>query len=356
MLATAPLAGGAPVQLGGGRRQARTGWCAGTRGAAGGGVPRLERLRGGAIQENWALDACCRGGRLDGSHTLVLRTDAPTRVPLSWNRAQEFRILEIASRAGVTVPEPIALCQDASVIGRMFFLMRRIAGEARGHLLVRDPMVRARGDAIAARLGAELARLHRVAPPVGGLEFIPVPHGPAALARIALYRCHLDTIDAAECVLEWALAWLERHAPAEVPPRLIHADFRTGNFLLHEGALTAVLDWEFASFGDPTEDLGWMLGRYWRFGADEQEAGGIGSREALLGGYEAEAGRAVDRTTIAYWEVMGTVRWAVIALLQAERHRTGGEHSLELALTGHIVPVLEMDLMRRVREIEATGR
>jgi aminoglycoside phosphotransferase (APT) family kinase protein len=319
-------------------------------------ITRLERLGGGAIQENWALDARCRGGRLDGWQELVLRTDAATRVAASWSRAQEFRILETAHRAGVTVPEPIALCDDPSVIGRSFYLMRRIAGEARGHRLVRDPAVIGRGDAIASRLGTELARLHRVAPPVPGLEFIEVPQGPPALARVAEYRRQLDAMAAAECVLEWALAWLERHAPPAVPPRLIHADFRTGNYLIHDGEVAAVLDWEFAAFGDPLEDLGWMLGRYWRFGAYEREAGGIGSREALLGGYEAEAGRAVDRAAVPYWEVMGTARWAVIALMQAARHHTGGQRSLELALTAHVLPVLELDLLRRVREIEATGR
>ena len=117
-----------------------------------------------------------------------------------------------------------------------------------------------------------------------------------------------------------------------------------------------MLDWEFAGFGDPLEDLGWMLGRYWRFGAYDREAGGIGSREALFSGYEAEAGGAVDRGAVAYWEVMATVRWAVIALMQAARHFEGHEASLELALTAHVLPVLELDLLTRIHEIEETGR
>ena len=163
-------------------------WLAGVTGAAEVTVTRMALLGGGAIQENWGLDVACRGGRLDGTHALVLRTDAQSRVPVSWNRAQEYRILEVAFRAGVTAPEPIALCQDPAVLGRPFYLMRRVAGEARGFKLVRDPLVRERGEALAARLGAELAKLHRVAPPVPGLEFIPVPEGQAALARIAEYR------------------------------------------------------------------------------------------------------------------------------------------------------------------------
>ena len=129
-----------------------------------------------------------------------------------------------------------------------------------------------------------------------------------------------------------------------------------GNFLVEQGRITAVLDWEFAAFSDPLEDLGWMLAKYWRFGAYELEAGGIGTREALLNGYEAASGQVIDRPAVAYWEVMATVRWAVIALMQAARHFDGQESSLELALTAHVLPVLELDLLTRIQEIEETGR
>ena len=37
---------------------------------------------------------------------------------------------------------------------------------------------------------------------------------------------------------------------------LLHRDYRTGNYLVHEGRLAAVLDWEFAGWGDAREDLG----------------------------------------------------------------------------------------------------
>ena len=99
-----------------------------------------------------------------------------------------------------------------------------------------------------------------------------------------------------------------------------------------------------------------MLMRYWRFGRDDREAGGIGSRAAFLDAYEAEAGRPVDRAAVPYWEVMGTVRWAVIALMQAARHYRDREASLELALTAHVLPVLELDLLTRVAEIEGSRR
>src|SRR4051812_38296539 len=55
-------------------------WLAQATGATEAAVQHIERLGGGAIQENWALDIVCHGGQLDGEHRLVLRTDAPSRV------------------------------------------------------------------------------------------------------------------------------------------------------------------------------------------------------------------------------------------------------------------------------------
>src|SRR5215213_1301334 len=87
-------------------------WLAATTGAREAKVVHLERLKGGAIQENWALDVELAGGSRAGSHALVLRTDAPSSVAVSWNRSQEYRILVVAHEAGVTVPEPFLACDD----------------------------------------------------------------------------------------------------------------------------------------------------------------------------------------------------------------------------------------------------
>lgn len=320
-------------------------------------VERLKRLGGGAIQESWALDVVIEGGSRSGRHELVLRTSSLSTIAVSWDRSEEFRVQQAAYRAGVTVPEPLWLCEGGptSPLGKPFYVMRRMPGIARGDLVVKDPAVRTKGEALAARLGAELARLHRLKPPMAGLRFIPIPDEAPARARVAEYRRYLDALNVAEPVLEWSLRWLERKAPPAFDLTLVHADFRTGNYLVEDGELTAVLDWEFAGFSDPLEDLGWMLAPCWRFGVRDREAGGVGSRAAFLAGYEAEAGRRVPRERLCYWEIMATVRWAVIALQQATRHWSGAEPSLELALTAHIVPTLELDLLTMIERADASA-
>jgi aminoglycoside phosphotransferase (APT) family kinase protein len=300
-------------------------------------VSRWERLSGGAIQENIALDVRVEGGALAGEHRWVVRTDASSAVSVSHTRPEEFALLVAAHAAGVKVPRPLWLCDDGA--GPAFFVMVRVPGIAAGHRLVKDDALVPDRPLLARELGENLARVHGIAPPRPAQDL----HG----ERVAAYRANLDALGAAGVnpVLEWGLRWCELHAPAPWPAALLHRDYRTGNYLVHEGRLAAVLDWEFAGWGDPREDIGWMFARCWRFGRGERVAGGVGMARDFLEGYARVSGRTIDAAATRYWQVMAHIRWAVIALQQAQRHRSGAESSLELALTAHIVPELEWEIL-----------
>lgn len=309
-------------------------------------IARVTKLGGGAIQENWRLDFA------DGQ-PLVLRTEAVSTVPLSRGKAEEFAIHARVFAQGLTVPRPLALCAESQVIGRLFYLMEWRPGEARGRTLVLDPEIDRWGPPLARRLGEECARLHRLAPPLAELGFLAPPEANPAQARVRAYRRHLAERAVQNPVLDLALAWLDANAPEPGHLALVHGDLRTGNYLVHQGILSAILDWEFADIGDPLEDLGWFLVRYWRFGRWHAEAGALGPKSALLEGYR-EAGGVLpdDPAVLTYWQLMGTVRWAVIALMQAERHDQEGEPSLDLALTGAVLPQLEWDILDLIEVLD----
>lgn len=301
-------------------------------------------LSGGAIQQNWALDC--------GDEQLVLRTDNAATLAQSHGRATEFALLRTAHAAGVTVPEPLLLCEDAAVIGAPFFVMRRVGGIAAGHRVVKSDTLGGGREAAARAMGRELARLHSIRPPRADLKALGAPPLDAAHAFLAEQRAALDRREPRP-VLEWGLRHLERHAPPPVPPVLCHNDFRTGNLMWDERGLTGVLDWEFAGWGDGHADLGWLCARCWRFGNLAQEAGGLGPRAALYAGYEAAGGARVEDARVRWWELAAHLRWAIIALDQAARHLSGREPSLELALTGHLVPELEWEILRVTEQADA---
>nr|WP_255569559.1 phosphotransferase family protein [Neoroseomonas alba] len=304
-------------------------------------IERMALLSGGAIQQNWAVD-------LSDGRAWVLRTDNAATLAVSHGRAQEFALLRAAFAAGVTVPEPLYLCEDATVTGAPFFVMRRVAGTAAAHRVVKSDTLGGSREACVRALGRELARIHTVRPPREDLAFLGTAPDDPCRAFIAEQRAALDRQRLPRPVLEWGLRHLERTAPAPVTAVLVHNDFRTGNIMLDESGVTAVLDWEFACWSDPHADLGWLCAKCWRFGNDAQEAGGIGPRAALYEGYGA-----VDDARVRWWELAAHIRWASIAVDQAERHISGVERNLELALTGHMVPGLEWEILRMVEARDA---
>lgn len=314
-------------------------------------ISNVHRLSGGAVQENWAADLSMSFESSSRAMAIVIRCDARSGVAESRSRAEEFKLLALAFKGGVTVPEPLWL-GNPSVFGRDFFIMRRVHGVATGHRVVRDETYGGDRVRLTRRLGEEIAKIQRLSPP-REFAFLERPSEHPALHFVAKSRSFLDHHHTSYPALEWALRWLERKVPdAQTWDSrhlvLAHRDFRTGNLMMDESGLSAVLDWEFAAWSHPLEDLGWFCARCWRFGRREESraAGGLGSREDLLLGYNRIAGAGVMPSDLYYWEVLGEVRWAMIAIAQAERHLSGRETSLELALTAHLVPQLELSILQ----------
>lgn len=104
---------------------------------------------------------------------------------------------------------------------------------------------------------ATMAQLHRIETGAAGLESEPVI-GPSA--EVERWCRTLETVDPA-LVPGWreVAAALESSTPSSLPPALVHGDFRLGNLLAVDDRITAVIDWEIWSIGDPRVDAGWFL-------------------------------------------------------------------------------------------------
>jgi aminoglycoside phosphotransferase (APT) family kinase protein len=307
-------------------------------------VTALSRLAGGGIQENWLVASEVNGRPRD----FVLRKDAQATIEASHSRKNEYALIKAAQDAGVTVPEPIGFCEDAAVMGSPFALMAKVPGIGLGPKVVKELSDTER-PALTERLARELARIHTIRPPSKQLGFLGKPPADFAMAEVALLRDWLDRLNLARPGLEWALRWCELHVPRPRETVLIHRDFRTGNYMTNQGQLSAILDWEFACWGDPMFDIGWFMAECWRFSRPDLEAGGVGERAAFYAAYEDESGRKVNDPAVRAYEVLSHCRWAVIALQQGERHTSGREPSLEHALTGKIAEELELTALRMTR-------
>jgi aminoglycoside phosphotransferase (APT) family kinase protein len=238
------------------------------------------------------------------------------------------------------------------VLGRPFLLMDRVAGESLGPRVVGRAELGAARARVPAHMAAQLARIHAIDP--APLDFLPRPPADRSPALHALDHTHrvIDAIDLQNPALEFGLRWLDQRAPACAQPVLIHGDFRIGNLLVGPEGLNAVIDWEFAHVGDPHEDLAWPCVRDWRFGNDALHVGGVGELAPYLAAYESASGRTVDRITLRWWEIMGNLRWAATCHVQAHRHLSGADPSVELASLGRRAAEMELEFLTLIEAQE----
>ncbi|MBW0105082.1 phosphotransferase family protein [Pseudonocardia sp. KRD291] len=312
-------------------------------------VTGLRRLAGGASRETWAFDAVPEGG--SAPVPLVLRRDRPDD-PDAAGMAREAAAFTAAAAAGVPVPRLHAHGDGAAShppeVGTPFLVVDRLEGETIPRRLLRDGRWAAVRPRLARELGAVLARIHTIPP--GEVLAPGAGDHLGAGDRLDALRARHDDFGEPNPALELAFRWLERHRPPAVAPRLVHGDFRTGNLLVGarpDGAdgVLGVLDWELVHAGDPMEDLGWLCARAWRFGSPEP-VGGFGPYSDLFDGYAEVAGTRPDPDVVAWWEVFAAVHWAVICRMQAERHLSGAEATVEMAVLGRRAAESEYDALR----------
>jgi aminoglycoside phosphotransferase (APT) family kinase protein len=303
---------------------------------AGVAVEGLRRLSGGASRETWSFDAIDATG---ARHPLVLRRDPGAHTGTT-DRSTEYELLRASAAGGVPVPNVRLLLEAGDELGDGF-VMDRVDGETIARKILRDDEYAAARPNLAAQCGEIAARIHAIdtasLPPLTTLD---------AAAQIEQYRALLDTFGEPHPAFELGLQWLERNAPdAPAQPRLVHGDFRNGNFIVGPEGMRAVLDWELAHLGDPVEDLGWLCVKSWRFGVADKIVGGFGDIDALLDAYERAGGGKVDPDVLRAFVVLGTVKWGVICISQAFTHLTGVVRSVELATLGRRVAEMEWDVL-----------
>ena len=300
-------------------------------------IEGLTRLSGGASRETWSFEA-------DGRRFILQRAQpGATR-----NMAVEADVVRAAHAVGVPVAEVLASGSDPE--GRSFIVSDFKSGETIARKLLRDePYGRAR-RVLVPQAASALAALHSIdSTTVAGLEH---------LDPLVQWRDTLDLLNRqlsqAHPAFELAFRWLEANRPGEPGDTrrrvsVVHGDFRLGNLMVDPDGLVAVLDWELAHLGDPAEDLGWLCVRAWRFGS-RQPVAGMGDYDQLIDAYNEACSirgseASVTRDQVRWWEVLGTLKWGIMCMIQVSSHLLGHVRSHEHAAIGRRVCENEYDLL-----------
>ena len=179
---------------------------------------------------------------------------------------REFKVLSLLKPHYPKVPQPIIFCEDESIIGCQFYMMKRVKGIIfRGKDAVELQIPAEKMRKLSENLIDNLADLHLLAIEKTGLTKLGKPEG-YVLRQVEGWigryeKSQTDNIPAMEKIAEW----LRTNMPRPQIPAFLHNDYKYDNVLLNPDNLTeilGVLDWEMATVGDPLMDLGASLA-YW---------------------------------------------------------------------------------------------
>ena len=220
----------------------------------------VRQFRGGQSNPTYRLDTPAQ------AYVLRRKPFGPL-LPSAHAVEREFRVIGALYGEGFPVPRPFALCEDPEIIGAAFYVMEAVDGAVHwdGALPGRDP--RARHRHYAAMI-ATLARLHAIDPEAAGLSDYGRPGNYFARQVDRWTRQYRAAEDGRLEDVERLIAWLPSTVPEQQGACVVHGDYRLDNLIFsRDGGVSAVLDWELSTLGDPLADFSYLL-MQWDLPAD----------------------------------------------------------------------------------------
>ncbi|MGW6729658.1 phosphotransferase family protein [Nocardia sp. NPDC055029] len=263
-----------------------------------------------------------------GKRRFVFRR-GPRHVRAATNPAlrREMRVLSGLAVTPVPHPRLIASCSDESVLGdSVFYLMEPVEGFNAATTLpppyaadssLRHGMGLAAVDALAV-LGSvdfEAVGLSDFGRPEGFLE-----------RQVARWMGELESYSELDGYggpdvpgVSQVADWLERNRPTVWQPGIMHGDYHIANVMFrHDRAeVSAIVDWEMCTIGDPLLDLGWLLSM-WPLRGDETaliggpaaQMGGLATSVELVERYAGQSPR--DLSSLPWYVVLACFKLGIV--------------------------------------------
>jgi aminoglycoside phosphotransferase (APT) family kinase protein len=259
-----------------------------------------------------------------GDREFVLRRPPfGSKVKTAHDMGREYRVLSKLHPVYPPAPEVRLFCDDLSILGAPFYLMKPI----HGIIIRRDPPPGLPFTAETARGLSEsfvdnLVLLHGLDYAAIGLGDLGKPQGYLERQVRGWTERYYGSQSHNLPEVERITAFLKDRMPATSGATLVHNDYKYDNVMLDPNDITrivGVLDWEMTTVGDPLTDLGTSIA-YWVEPRDPEEMQRIrwcpstypGSltRAQLVERYAVKTGRDVSH--IAFYLAFARFKIAVI--------------------------------------------
>lgn len=310
------------------------------------GPARIRRFPGGQSNPTFRIDTPDKA-------YVVRRKPEGELLPSAHAIDREFRVMKAIGQVGFPAPEVLAYCSDDRILGSEFFVMEMVEGEI--YWGVGDALDPAARRVVFESMITTLARLHAIDPATVGLADYGRP-GNYFGRQVARWARQYAAGSAAPVHdIDRLIAWLPTCLPLEGAATIVHGDFRLDNliFAADGSGVSAVLDWELSTLGDPLADLTYLLMNWVApaeataadsgFADRDREALGIPDLESAIQLYETVSGRTAPRR-LEWYFAYNLFRLACIFHGIASRVLAGNAASDQAALYAN-----------RVEEVAAAG-
>ncbi|MFJ5839340.1 phosphotransferase family protein [Streptomyces shenzhenensis] len=317
-----------------------------------------DRLRGLLDRERPGLVGGPLSGRLieggrsnltyavtDGTSTWVVRRPPLGHVlATAHDMAREHRVISALHPTRVPVPRPLLLCEDPEVLGAPFYVMEFVEGTPYRTAEQLAPLGAERTRAAVLALVDTLVELHAVDPAAVGLTDFGRPEG-FLDRQLRRWGKQLDASRDRELAgIDELHAALGRALPTSPAPAVVHGDYRLDNVLIDaDDRITAILDWEMSTVGDPLTDLGLLVMYSLPLGTPDSpvsttaEAAGHPAPAELIERYTARSGR--DVSAVSWYTAFAWFKLAVILEGIHYRYTLGQTVGPGFDRIGDLVPV-----------------
>jgi aminoglycoside phosphotransferase (APT) family kinase protein len=287
-----------------------------------------------------------------GERFVLRRPPRPPLPPSAHDMVREAGLQNAIRAAGFSrLAEIVAVCDDESVLGVPFYVMRYLEG----HVITAELPSGLEGEAARRALGldlvATLVEIHEA--DVTRPELAAFARPGSYLERQVRRFTQLWQINKTRELpqVERVGDWLAAHLPEPLPETVVHGDYRLGNMMVAPGEPTrirAVLDWEMGAIGDPRADVGYLLATYSEPNGRASALGsspvtaepGFPSRAELVEEYVRLSGRPVE--PLGWFEALALWKAAVFCEAIYGRYTRGelGEEDTRAAIFETAVPLL----------------
>ena len=196
----------------------------------------------------------------DDSNTFVLRRPPfGLKLESAHNMGREYKILKVLNEHDLRVPKPLYLYNKKELSSDDFYIMEYIEGETIANNQVADKYDQIQKNTITESFINALTELHNFDVINSELSDLG-KHEDYVVRQINRWSKQFQSQKVREIKeLESATDLLLDNIPSQQTVGIVHGDYRLDNVRVRDNEVTAVLDWELCTLGDPLADMGTVI-------------------------------------------------------------------------------------------------